>query len=724
MFENAIGGGRNLGSIDQLTHSFSLAAQSAAQLTGQSGQSGAAGNRYSPESNIPPEVKSQASAYGQVIETQIPQLSGPASVNASAQAGDYFLFAGRPEDAARNYRRALAAQPDNVAALQGLAQSLYQQGRVEEARAEAQKVLAVDPENKVAGLMAGPSAGVKSAQGVADKFKRLTQGFLHGPSEEEPLGGSAGAAGAMPGVSLPGATAPGSRLTPQQVADQAQAWAPAREPTHFAPLVEKALSKRELGDYTGALLALSQSLDADPNDPSAWTVRAEVDNQLKNYPAAVTDAGRALDLKPGALLAARALRARIYAELESGQVQQALADAARAIELDPRNGLGFLYRAMAEERLGLADASARDLQSALSLDPSLRPLAEALAGKLGLSATAPRAVRPSSKRLVRGGIIALSLLLVLVGLMGTQRGRALTRRLTTRPRAAASAEGAPAASGPELQEGSLLGNNYRIVRELGRGGMGVVYEGFDQALQRRVAIKRLQSGEQTLADDRERFLREARLVARLKHPHVAEIHTVLDDGELYLIFEYIEGRSLDQVLALDRALPIAAVRRLVGEMASALSAAHAQGIIHRDLKPGNVMIGADGGAKVMDFGIAHQSRAAAALTQTMAAGTPPYMAPEQGLGSVSKASDLYALAVMAYELLCGSRPFAGPDYLDAKLQRRYEPVTSRLQSLPPALDGFFARALDPDPTRRHRDAAAFAAEFASACAGAAAARPA
>jgi len=641
-----------------------------------------------------------------------------ASPSADVQKGNDLLKNNQPQGAEASYRSELASNPDNLQAQQGLAQSLIQQGRTDEAAAVAKKMLAQDPDNRFAQMLAGPSAGVQRASGVADKLKKLTQGLWKGSSDEGPAGGQANAGLGR----APAARDGGPRLSAQQVADLANAQQPARAPILYTPLVQKGLSKRELGDLTGALLDLSQAVDSDPKDAVAWTVRAEVDNALKSYPTAIHDAGTALDLKPVEAVTARALRARAYAELESGQAQQALSDVNRAIELDPRNGLGFLYRAMAEQRLGSAEAAARDLQTAVQLDASLAPLAAPLREQLGLSEGAPRRAPRLDRRLVRGGAVALSLLLVLLGLLGTQRGRELTMRWSTSGRASDPAAEAPA--GTELAPDSVLGANYRIVRELGRGGMGVVYEGFDQTLQRRVAIKRLQSDVLSSQDDVERFLREARLVAQLKHPHVAEIYTVLMEGEPFLVFEYLDGKSLDQVLAINKTLPVPAVRRLVSEVASALGAAHARGIIHRDLKPSNVMLVADGSAKVMDFGVAHQSRAATALTLTVAAGTPPYMAPEQGLGSVSKASDLYALGVMTYELLCGSRPFAGPDFLEAKLRRRYEPITRRAGSLPEALDGFFARALEPDPTQRHPDAAAFAAEFDSACAATARTGPA
>jgi serine/threonine protein kinase len=297
--------------------------------------------------------------------------------------------------------------------------------------------------------------------------------------------------------------------------------------------------------------------------------------------------------------------------------------------------------------------------------------------------------------------------LVLFGLLGTRKGKTLRAALTSRRMGVDL--GMPAMA--ELPLGSLVAGNYRVIKELGRGGMGVVYEGLDEALQRRVAIKRLLQDASTTREDLDRFLREARLVAQLKHPNLAQIYNVIGDGQPLLVFEYVDGQTLDKLLSVNRTLPAGRVRRIVEETASALGAAHARDIIHRDLKPSNVMMGAEGSIKVMDFGIAHQARSAAKLTMTSASGTPPYMSPEQGMGSVSKASDLYALAVMAYELLAGVRPFEGPDFLEQKLQKRYCPITERNAAFPGALDEFFARALEPDPTKRFTDAGVFAEEF-------------
>lgn len=307
--------------------------------------------------------------------------------------------------------------------------------------------------------------------------------------------------------------------------------------------------------------------------------------------------------------------------------------------------------------------------------------------------------------------------MVVLGLAGAAAGKKLTttaKRLLTQNAAeeATVLDAAPAAIGA----GTILSKNYHIKGELGRGGMGVVYDAFDETLQRRVAIKQLQRDQDTTSQDMERFLQEARLVAQLKHPRLAEIYTVINEGDQFLVFEYVEGQPLDKILSVNHKLSIATARKLIGDVAAALDYAHGRKIIHRDLKPSNIMVEKDGAAKVMDFGIAHQSQTATALTRTRAAGTPPYMAPEQSLGSVSKASDLYALAVMTYEMLTGTRPFEGPDFLEQKLRKVYLPPSARDSAFPKGLDAFFAVVFEPDPTKRPASGGEFVQAFERACA--------
>lgn len=620
-------------------------------------------------------------------------LSGSGAAANSVAAGNQFLRANRPQDAERNFARALGKDPDDEAALTGRMLALSALGRGDESLGAARQLLARHPDNALAKRQVAQIEGEGRAAGVAAKFKKLGDGLLRGP-EGEPLAEPKDAR--RPAASAGGPpAAPASGIVPE---------APA---AGFAPLLLNAQRKQAVGDYTGALVDVSQQIDADPNDAAAWTLRAELDIQLSNYLAGVSDAGKALALSPDS---ARALRALSYAELETKLFRQALNDAARAVALDPKNGLGYLYKAMAEDALGLAGAES-DLRRALALDPTLKRLAAPLMRKFQLDGgAAPGGGARLKPWMLRGGFVAAAMLLILFGLLGTQKGRALTAvRLTPR-----RAQTDPPAA--ELASGTLLGGCYRIVREIGRGGMGVVYEGFDEALQRRVAVKRLLQDFATTPDDIARFLREARLVAQLKHPNLAQIYAVADEREAFLVFEYVDGEPLDRALSRSARFTPATARKTIGEVAAALGYAHARGIIHRDLKPANVMIAADGTAKVMDFGIAHQARTAATqVTQTVACGTPPYMAPEQGMGSVSKASDLFALGVMTYELLTARRPFAGPDYLEQKLQRRFEPATRLNPELPAALDHFFAAALEPDPTKRPADAAAFMEAFGRAC---------
>ena len=247
---------------------------------------------------------------------------------------------------------------------------------------------------------------------------------------------------------------------------------------------------------------------------------------------------------------------------------------------------------------------------------------------------------------------------------------------------------------------------YRIHEEIGRGGMGVVYAAEDERLGRQVALKALPPAFSRDGQARERLQREARAAAALSHPAIATVYALEDiDGDLFIASELVRGPTLRAVLA-SGALPAARLVDVCLQVAQALDAAHARGIVHRDLKPENVLVGADGGVKVVDFGIARSltplpsSQAALTLTGSQL-GTPGYMAPEQLRGlPVDARVDVFAFGVMAYELATGSHPFGGSD--PASLLERLvsdDPPLSR-PILPAGLDAIVRRCLRGDPAGR------------------------
>ncbi len=244
--------------------------------------------------------------------------------------------------------------------------------------------------------------------------------------------------------------------------------------------------------------------------------------------------------------------------------------------------------------------------------------------------------------------------------------------------------------------------------ELGRGGMGVVYEGWDLKIERPVALKRIQDSLRPLPEERERMVGEARLVGALKHPSIVTIYaSVEEEGELWHVFELVRGRTLRQLLDDRGRLPLGDCRRYMEQCCEALDYAHARGIIHRDVKPSNLMVEA-GRVKVMDFGVARRTLSATGTVTSVVIGTPGYMPPEQAFGEVSRESDFYALAGTLYELLSGSRPFSGPDQGERQIGGRFEAI-SRAAPEAAGLDPFFARALSPDRKARFGGGSAFLA---------------
>jgi len=247
-------------------------------------------------------------------------------------------------------------------------------------------------------------------------------------------------------------------------------------------------------------------------------------------------------------------------------------------------------------------------------------------------------------------------------------------------------ESQPAAA--EVEEARAFSvAGYEIVRELGRGGMGVVYQARQTALDRTVALKMVLAGSHAGSEERLRFRIEAEAVARLTHPNIVQIYEVgQQDGLPYFSLEYMDGGSLEDLLT-GTPLPARRAVELVETLARAVHSAHIRGIVHRDLKPANILMTADGAPKIADFGLAKRLDGAGQTETGMVMGTPRYMAPEQAAGrshEVGPAADIYALGVILYHLLTGQTPFNDENSLKL-MARVVKEEPPRLRQLTPGV---------------------------------------
>jgi serine/threonine protein kinase len=269
--------------------------------------------------------------------------------------------------------------------------------------------------------------------------------------------------------------------------------------------------------------------------------------------------------------------------------------------------------------------------------------------------------------------------------------------------------------------GKTLGN-YQIVAEIGRGGMAVVYRAYQPSLNREVAIKVLPP--QFTFDQQfvERFVREAQAAASLRHPHIIVIHDVAEqNGLYYIVMELLTGRTLRQLIEQEGALPPARAARLVEQIASALDYAHRRGFVHRDVKPDNIFVDQGDRVTLTDFGIAKAAWGTQLTKTGMLVGTPQYMSPEQAQGEdVGPATDIYALGIVAYQMLSGRVPFQGTTPHAILYQQIHElppPLRSVRSGLPPAVDSVLNAALAKEPRARYASAGKFAQALATTVAG-------
>ncbi len=261
---------------------------------------------------------------------------------------------------------------------------------------------------------------------------------------------------------------------------------------------------------------------------------------------------------------------------------------------------------------------------------------------------------------------------------------------------------------------------YEIIRELGRGSMGIVYAAIDPLIGRMVAIKTIRLDEQGDTEARaeltRRLYREAQSAGILSHPGIITIHDVGERGNVaYIVMEYVDGTNLEEVLASGVPQHSKTLLSILNQAAAALDYAHDKGIIHRDIKPSNIMICRDGSVKIADFGVAKLSASTSMTQAGLVLGTPSYMSPEQAQGlTITGCSDQFSLAVVAYRVLTGTLPFQGPTLTALLTKILMEEPHYESAGLHAGLQPVFKKALAKDPAARFRNCAEFIRELESA----------
>ncbi len=475
-------------------------------------------------------------------------------------------------------------------------------------------------------------------------------------------------------------------------------------PSQAYQAVVNAMSSRKKGDLNAALAFANQAIAAAPSDPMGYVQRAIVYMQMGRGNEAFLDADRAIKMG-WASDTTYMLRAKTL--FNNKNFREAVYDAEMAVRLNPKAATAYHTRARAgfelHKQIGdlpqFADAFLDDLKTASSLDPRYKQEYEDMRAVVAELHTAqaqpkpqPLPAPPHSRQTTGWLILAGTALLLLLLVLILRRGKAEP----TSPKPISG------------DTPALIGGSYKIVRRIGEGGMGVVYEAIDLKLKRRVALKKICQTLRADPGERRRFRDEAAIVANFKHPNIMDVYALVEeDGQSYMVCELLEGETLDDLIARRGPLAPKECLSVLRGVCSALGYAHDKGVIHRDLKPANIMI-AQGAVKIMDFGLAHRTQNPDGHTQTdCVMGTPAYMAPEQGFGSVSRESDLYAVGVSLYQMVSGRLPFSGPTAQQDKLEGRFPPAGV------PGLDDFFQQALQPDREKRFRNAKDFSTAFES-----------
>jgi serine/threonine-protein kinase len=285
--------------------------------------------------------------------------------------------------------------------------------------------------------------------------------------------------------------------------------------------------------------------------------------------------------------------------------------------------------------------------------------------------------------------------------------------------AAPSAPGVSAMPTSLLNFASALEGRYQVLTELGRGGMGIVYQAYDKQLKEQVAIKLLSPLLSTDHDALERLTREVSLARRVTHPNVIRIHDLSEvNGLHYVSMEYFGGTNLKEHLKRSGPLSFLSAYQILSQICDGLEAAHSQGVVHRDLKSQNVMVGSSGQIKIIDFGLARSVHLEGMTATGLIMGTPEYMAPEQVSGKhVDERADIYALGIILFEMLTGRVPFTGETAIAVGFQQLKDPPPAPRSinpQIPEEVERIILKALEKNPMQRYRTVSDLRRDFESA----------